>query len=170
MTLKFDIRGSRTLGALWLWARRADKRRNGRAAGCIDLKFDIRGSHTRENVNNAITGKELTYQQIVQHTDWAGKPRPLVALTNAPHRSGSTHASPAALLRATRPARQQSASTHTSTPPPHPRPRLTEFRFSISDFRFWILDFGFWISDFRFQISLVHMVSDVYRWDLCDET
>ena len=116
MTLKFDIRGSRTLGALWP----ADKRRNGRAAGCIDLKFDIRGSHTRENVNYAITGKELTYQQIVQHTDWAGKPRPLVALTNAP-RSGSTHASPAALLRATRPARQQSASTRTSTPP-HPAP------------------------------------------------
>ena len=80
MTLKFDIRGSRTLGALWLWARRADKRRNGRAAGCIDLKIDIRGSHTRENVNYAITGKELTYQQIVQHTDGAGKPRPLVAL------------------------------------------------------------------------------------------
>ena len=85
MTLKFDIRGSRTLGALWLWARRADKRHNGRAAGCIDLKFDIRGSHTREKVNNAIIGKELTYQQIVQHTDWAGKPRPLVALTNVPH-------------------------------------------------------------------------------------
>ena len=156
------MQGSRTLGALWLWARRADKRRNGRAAGCIDLKFDIRGSHTRENVNYAITGKELTYQQIVQHTDWAGKPRPLVALTNAPHtRIGSTHASPAALLRATRPARQQSASTHTSTPPPPPPPRLTEFRFSIFDFRFWILDFGFWISDFRFQISLVHMVREV---------
>ena len=72
MTLKFDIRGSRTLGALWLWARRADKRHNGRAAGCIDLKFDIRGSHTRENVKDAITGKELTYQQIVQHTDCVG--------------------------------------------------------------------------------------------------
>ena len=121
LTLEEAVQGSRTPGALWLWARRADKRRNGRAAGCIDLKFDIGGSHTRENVNYAITGKELTYQQIVQHTDWAGKPRPLVALTNAP-RSGSTHASPAALLRATRPARQQSASTHSSTPPPHPRP------------------------------------------------
>ena len=147
------MQGSRTLGALWLWARRADKRRNGRAAGCIDLKFDIRGSHTRENVNNAITGKELTYQQIVQHTDWAGKPRPLVALTNAPHTSGSTHASPtghSAPKSHTPSAAAISIYTHQHAPTPPPPP---PHRVSIFDFRFCILDFGFWILDFRFQIS-----------------